>query len=51
MINKNLDKYANKLVYAFLNNKIISPIPTRYTKKLSLNIRLQKACLKNYTQK
>jgi len=34
MINKNLNKYANRLVNAFLNNKIISPIPTKYTKKL-----------------
>jgi 2-keto-4-pentenoate hydratase len=44
MINKNLDKYANKLVYAFLNNKIISPIPTRYTKKLSEAQKLRKLC-------
>jgi len=44
MINKNLDKYANKLVYAFLKNKIISPIPTRYTKKLSEAQKLRKLC-------
>ena len=35
MINKNLNKYANKLVNAFLNNKIIAPLPTKYTTKLS----------------
>ena len=35
MIDKNLNKYANRLVNAFLKNKIISPLPTRYTKKLS----------------
>ena len=33
MINKNFDKYANKIVNAFLKNKIISPIPSIYTKK------------------
>ena len=33
--NKNLNKYANKLVNAFLKNKIISPLPLKYTKKIS----------------
>ena len=32
MIDKNLNKYANKLVNAFLKNKIISPY-LKYTKK------------------
>ena len=32
MINKNLNKYANRLVNAFLKNKIISPIPQIYKK-------------------
>ena len=44
MINKNLNKYANKLVDAFLNNKIILPIPIRYTKKLSVAQKLRKLC-------
>ena len=35
MNNKNLNKYANKIVNAFLKNKIISPLPSRYTKKIS----------------
>ena len=35
MTNKNLNKYANKLVNAFLNDKIINPLPINYTKKLS----------------
>ena len=35
MVNKSLNKYANKLVNAFLQNKIISPLPARYTKKIS----------------
>ena len=44
MINKDLNKYANKLVNAFLKNKIISPIPLKYTKKLSEAQRLRKLC-------
>tara|TARA_Y100000768_G_C23969877_1_gene679959 strand:+ start:1026 stop:1802 length:777 start_codon:yes stop_codon:yes gene_type:complete len=34
MINKSTDKLANKLVNAFLKNKIISPLPKKYTKKI-----------------
>ena len=44
MINKNLNKYANKLVYAFLKNKIIAPLPTKYTKKISEAQKLRKLC-------
>ena len=44
MINKDLNKYANKLVYAFLKNKIIAPLPLRYTKKLSEAQKLRKLC-------
>ncbi len=44
MTNKNLNKYANKLVNAFLNNKIISPLPLRYTKKISDAQKLRKLC-------
>ena len=44
MENKNLNKYANKLVYAFLKNKIIAPLPTKYTKKLSEAQKLRKLC-------
>ena len=44
MINKDLDKYANKLVNAFLKNKIISPIPNKYTKKISEAQKLRKLC-------
>ena len=32
---KNIDLVANKLVKAFLTNKLISPIPIRYTKKIN----------------
>jgi 2-keto-4-pentenoate hydratase len=44
MISKNLDKLTNKLVNAFLNNKIIDPIPLRYTKKLSDAQKFRKIC-------
>ena len=44
MKNKNLNKYANKLVDAFLNNKIISPLPKKYTKKISEAQKLRKLC-------
>ena len=44
MIDKNLNKYANKLVNAFLKNKIIAPIPKKYTKKLIDAQKLRKLC-------
>src|SRR6056300_1507483 len=44
MIDKNLNKYANRLVNAFLKNKIFAPLPTRYTKKLSVAQKLRKLC-------
>ena len=44
MTNKNLNKYANKLVNAFLKNKIISPLPVKYTKKISEAQKLRKLC-------
>jgi len=43
-MNKNDNKYANKIVNAFLKNKIISPLPTRYTKKLSNAQKFRKIC-------
>jgi len=27
---KSIEKLANKLVFAFLNNKIIAPVPLKY---------------------
>tara|TARA_B100000575_G_scaffold12047_1_gene8760 strand:+ start:1541 stop:2317 length:777 start_codon:yes stop_codon:yes gene_type:complete len=44
MNNKNLNKYANRLVNAFLKNRIISPIPVRYTKKISEAQKLRRLC-------
>ena len=40
----NLDFVAKKLVKAFLNNQIISPISSKYTKKLSSAQKLRKLC-------
>ena len=44
MANKNLNKYANRLVNAFLNDKIISPLPKKYTKKLLNAQKLRRLC-------
>ena len=44
MINKSTDKLANKLVNAFLKNKIISPLPKKYTKKISNAQKFRKLC-------
>ncbi len=43
-MNKNDNKYANKITNAFLKNKIISPLPTRYTKKISNAENFRKLC-------
>ena len=44
MINKNFNKYAERIVNAFLKNKIISPLPTKYTKKISEAQKFRKLC-------
>ncbi len=44
MTNKHLNKYANRLVDAFLKNKIISPLPIKYTKKISEAQKLRRLC-------
>ena len=44
MINKSTDKIANKLVNAFLKNKIISPLPKKYTKKILDAQKFRKLC-------
>ena len=43
-MNKNDNKYANKIANAFLKNKLISPLPTRYTKKISNAQNFRKLC-------
>ena len=44
MINKSLNKYAVRIVDAFLKNKIISPLPIKYTKKISEAQKFRKLC-------
>ena len=39
-----LEKTANKLVDAFLKGKIIAPLPSKFTKKLSEAQKLRKLC-------
>jgi len=39
-----LEKTADKLVYAFVNNKLIAPLPTKFTKRLSEAQKLRKLC-------
>jgi|TARA_B110001450_G_C17578835_1_gene464019 2-keto-4-pentenoate hydratase len=39
-----LEKTADKLVKAFINNKMIAPIPSRFTKKLDEAEKLRKLC-------
>ena len=42
MKKNNINNLANKLVNAFLKNKIIAPIPLRYTQKISEAQKLRK---------
>ncbi len=39
-----LEKTSDRLVQAFLNNKIIAPIPLKYTKNLNQAQKLRKLC-------
>ncbi len=39
-----IEKTADQLVNAFINNKIIAPLPLRYTKKLNEAQKLRKLC-------
>ena len=44
MKDKNLNKYASLLVNAFLKKKIIAPLPSRYTKKISEAQKFRRLC-------
>ena len=44
MNSKKFNFYANKLVNAFLKDKIISPLPTNFTKKISQANKIRKLC-------
>ena len=45
-MNKDKNFYANKIVKAFLKNKLIAPIPIRFTKKLDNANNFRKICEK-----
>ena len=38
------DKISDKLVHAFINNKVVSPIPSKFTKKLNEANKFRKFC-------
>ena len=40
----NLEKVSNKLVNAFLKNKLIAPLPNKYTKKINEAQKLRRLC-------
>ena len=44
MYNKNINLVANRLVQAFLKNKIISPIPIQFSKKITQAHKFRKLC-------
>tara|TARA_B100001939_G_scaffold201084_1_gene172811 strand:- start:310 stop:1086 length:777 start_codon:yes stop_codon:yes gene_type:complete len=44
MVDKILNKYSDKMVNAFLNNKVISPLPEKYTKKIFAAQKFRKLC-------
>ena len=44
MTNKNMNFFAKKLTNAFLNDKIIKPIPKKYTNKLTIANSFRKLC-------
>ena len=44
MKKSNLNKLSDKIVNAFLNNKIIAPLPSKYTKKISEAQKFRKLC-------
>ena len=41
---KEIDKFADKLVIAYKKNKLISPLPIKYTKNIKNATRLRKIC-------
>ena len=44
MNNNNIESLANKIVKAFINNKIIEPLPKKITKKLFEAEKFRKLC-------
>ncbi len=43
-MSKDYNKYANKMVNAFLRNRLIAPLPNKFTKKISNAQKFRKIC-------
>ena len=50
MVNKNMNLIANKLVKAFIENKSISPLPSRYVKNMENAEKFRKFCESKITK-
>ena len=50
MINKNMNLLANKLVKAFLKNKSVAPLPSRYVKKMKNAEEFRRLCESKITK-
>ena len=48
---KEIEKFADKLVNAYKKNKLISPLPIKYTKNIKNATKLRKLCEKKLIQK
>ena len=48
---KEIEKFADKLVNAYKKNKLISPLPTKYTKNIKNATKLRKLCEKKVNTK
>ena len=43
-MSKDYNKYANKMVNAFLRNRLIAPLPNKFTKKITNAQKFRKIC-------
>ena len=50
MVNKNMNLLANKLVKAFIENKLISPLPSKYVKNIKNAEKFRKLCESKITK-
>ena len=50
MVNKNMNLLANKLVKAFIKNKSIAPLPSRYVKNMKNAEKFRKLCESKITK-
>ncbi len=50
MVNKNMNLLSNKLVKAFIKNKLIAPLPSRYVKNMKNAEKFRKLCESKITK-